>query len=437
MKHSLHRSYLFNFFPLIIGFNLAVLISTIANSQTIPELVFKNPSLISGTALLDGAQYRFYNVGSGLDAILEIKNRSAANVVVNNIDITSTGWDKSLQPEAGISGTVAANQNWWVRFHLTFYNAGTMQKKAVNQFAITSLDMDGNGGSLREWIEMDKVTSIAFSQVNNLTDNLLNTVVDFVNLDNNGQDHKVTGVNVDYPGIDTASTNIMASYNFNNKSQFDFYLGGKTGASSNSSAMRMNSLWFRQFNLNASTLPIKLVDFSAKYNKSNVTLSWKSSQEINFSHYELEYSTDGTKFSQTALVLGTAQNGGGADYSYVDYSVAGHKGLMYYRLKMVDIDGKLSYSSVRIIRLGEEKSITLNIYPNPVVSDLRISLPSSWQGKVVTIDLYSVNGQKMKSLKTANSSQTENIPVADMGIGAYFVQVVCGTESSKQIFIKN
>jgi hypothetical protein len=182
----------------------------------------------------------------------------------------------------------------------------------------------------------------------------------------------------------------------------------------------------------------KLVDFLTKYNQTNVSLTWKSAREIDFNYYELEHSTDGNIFTTTSIVFGAATSNNGAEYNYTDKSVDGRSGLIYYRLKMVDINGNFTYSSVRVVSLGEEKtSITLSTYPNPVVNDLRITLPSSWQNKQVNIDLYNVKGQHVNALKHANSSQTESISVTGLQKGAYFVKANCGGEIASQQIIKN
>jgi hypothetical protein len=197
-------------------------------------------------------------------------------------------------------------------------------------------------------------------------------------------------------------------------------------------------LWFKQFNLSLVTLPIKLADFTAKYTKPNVSLEWNTVQEHNFSHFIIERSTDGENFSQTALVFGAGESDKKLDYSYTDKDMKGREGIIYYRLKEVDIDGKFSYSAVRIIRLGDEKtSITLTTFPNPVTTDLRITLPSSWQNKHLHIDLYNVSGQLVNAQDIANSSQTESIPVASLQKGIYFVQVRNGAETTKQRIVKN
>ena len=184
-------------------------------------------------------------------------------------------------------------------------------------------------------------------------------------------------------------------------------------------------------------LPVKLTSFSALYNKPFVTISWETAQEINFSYYALEYSTDGNIYTTASLIYGTAQNGNGADYSYVDRSISSNSGLIYYRLKMVDIDGRFTYSPVRIIRLEEQtKTIAIATYPNPVISELRITIPGNWQGKKVTYEVFNGNGQLSEKLVAANSSQTETVNVSNLAPGFYIVRAACNGETAQQKIVK-
>ena len=185
------------------------------------------------------------------------------------------------------------------------------------------------------------------------------------------------------------------------------------------------------------TLPIKLSEFSARYEKSNVLLNWESSLETDFSHFVIESSTDGIVFSSVAVVFGSATNGAGAMYSYKDRSVAGRQGIVYYRLKMVDIDGKEYYSAVRVIMLGEAKSpISITSYPNPVSNDLRISIPLNWQGKKTVYEILNVSGQVARKIETGSSSQTETINVSNMAPGFYIVRVTCDGQTAQQKIVK-
>ncbi|MGO8055671.1 hypothetical protein, partial [Rhizobium leguminosarum] len=72
-------------------------------------------------------------------------------------------------------------------------------------------------------------------------------------------------------------------------------------------------------------------------------------------------------------------------------------GIVYYRLKMVDFESRSQRSQVRMIRIGEEKdNLKLETYPNPVASELRITLPVAWQNATVSFTLYNSNGQVVK-----------------------------------------
>jgi len=421
---------------------VALLLGAITgDSQVLPELVFKNPTLVSGTALADGAKYKFSNVSAGVDAVVQIMGRTSAAVVITSMDTVGTGYDRAWQPVIKYNGTAAANTSWSVDFRISFYKAGTNTATQIS-FNATAIDMDGDNSTVREWATFKKIKpgSLQFAAVTSVTKTLLGSQSGSGNPDNNGDDYKLTGTVIQYPGIDTTQTLDMARFSYDTKDQIDITIGGSTGASSATNPERLSSIWFKSIYLGPGlfTLPVKLVDFTAKYNKTDVTLNWQSAEETDFNYYELEHSTDGSEFSTTAIIFGAAPKGGGAEYTYADKSVAGRGGLIYYRLKMVDVDGNFTYSPVRIVRLGEEaNTLTLMAYPNPVTTDLRITLPESWQNKQVTFRLYNVNGQCMTTLNIANSSQTESIPVASLQKGAYFVKVNCGNDIASKQIIKN
>ncbi len=186
------------------------------------------------------------------------------------------------------------------------------------------------------------------------------------------------------------------------------------------------------------SLPVKLINFDAKYNKPDVTLNWSTAQEKNFSHFVLEQSTDGNNFNQVAMIFGAGESDTKKDYNYTDRNLAGRKGLVYYRLKSVDMDNKTEYSSVRIIRLEEEKQgIILTTYPNPVVNELKVTIPANWQNKKVVYELFSANGQTAKKTETASSSQTETLNVSNLNSGLYFVIVTCEGQTAKQKIVKH
>ena len=424
----------------------ALLLSFTGFSQTIPELVFKNPVLISGTAGQDGAKYRFPNVSTGaipLDVIVQIKGRSATDVVLQSIDSSGIGWEKAFQPTLGIPN-VGANREWWMEFEMQFVDAGTNNNRKIDTFFVTGLDIDGDNVHLNEWTEMKKAKQMQVSTVSSLACSLLTTVVDLVDTDNNGNDYRINGPITNYGNIDTGATAVMATYKYAKKDKIDFKIGGKTNASggtTGAAAMRMNSLWFKQFSLIPQalvTLPLNLIQFNAALNKSKVDLKWITASEKNVSHFEVERSTDGINYSEAALVFAYGNTTENKTYTFSNDISNVQNSIIYYRLRSVDDDGKSTLSEVRIIRIGKQSEmLSMVTYPNPVSSELRLTLPASWQSKEVALEVFNQNGQRVKALKSGNANQTETIIVNELTKGFYIVRASCGAETAQQKFIKN
>ncbi len=414
------------FFTLII-----VLVAAMsAFAQSIPELSFRNPVLVSGTAGQTGASYRFSNAASGIDALVAISGKSTASVVVNNIDKTSTGWDKAFQPELGFSGTVSANQSWWVEFNIQFVTSGTTNAVSISSFFATAIDIDGDGQSLREWAEMQKVKTVTLGAGSQLTANLLQTHT-------LGKDYKITSPVANRANIDTSSTDVMATYEYENKSTITMRLGAMTGGNSTTAGMRMNSIWFKQFQLNY-TLPVTLASFSAIARDAKADLQWVTSSEINVSHFVVEKSFDGRQYADAAIVFAYGSAAGEARYQYFDNLATVTSPVVYYRLRSVDQDGKVQYSETRMIRLAAqpETGIRVTTYPNPVTSTLQVSIPEGWQGKAVSYELYAAGGQQVYKTQTAAASQTESIQIAFLKAGMYIVKVSCTGSTAIQKIIK-
>src|SRR6185369_13892228 len=97
-------------------------------------------------------------------------------------------------------------------------------------------------------------------------------------------------------------------------------------------------------------LPVKLLSFSAKKQANNdVFVSWKATEEINLDHYVVEVARSNAEYQVNRFAPLTNVASGGnpgteQDYSYTDRET-NKSGVRYYRLKMVDIDGRFSYSS--------------------------------------------------------------------------------------------
>jgi hypothetical protein len=140
------------------------------------------------------------------------------------------------------------------------------------------------------------------------------------------------------------------------------------------------------------------------------------------------------KFEQAALIFTADYSSAVNNYSYKDPIKNVTGSVIYYRLKMVDKDGKFKYSEVRTIRIGAvNESAKITAYPNPVVNELHISLPQSWQNQSVNGQLLNTGG---RIIKTFIIQQAVTIMMSDVPVGTYYLKMVNGNEISTQAIVK-
>lgn len=435
------------------------------------EVSFMNPVLISGTDKQDGAIYKFSNVAANVDATIKIKGRSHTNVIIEDFDVTEAGWNKAFQPQVGMAGGIPDGTTLWAEFEVTFYNAGTNDKKRLRKFVVTALDVDGDGVSVKEFVQMDNADSVKYSNATYLSQTTALPATSGSS-DDGYNDINAQGTSIlsqgpvnNFAMIDTSATQVMATYTYLNKSGIRFRVGSKKGAGnagarigtdnmigartggagtdplmSNDPNLRLNSLWFKTFNLAPMTvLPVTTTTFTATYNKKDVLLKWTTQSEKDFSHFEVERSTDGKQYGQIALVFAGDGSDGIKAYSFKDANVATPSGVLYYRLRQVDKTAEATFSTVRVIRIGKEEmeTIALSTYPNPVTDQLKVSLPNAWQSKPVVVELYNSIGALVQSIKISSASQTETLQMHSVAKGFYLVKAVCEKVTAQQTVIKN
>jgi hypothetical protein len=402
--------------------------------KVIPELVFQNPVLVSGTDKSEGSAYLFKNVASGIDALLEVKKISDKSTIIKTLDLTQYGWNKAFQPEIGREGNVNPNQNWWIRFRLTFLQAGTDKKTALTKFYVTALDLDGDNLSIREYIQMQKADSINLSKVSYVS---LTSPAN-VGLTNSAKDKLTQGPVQNFKDIDTATTGVMVTYVYLNTSEFDFTVGAQSGAAISNAGMRLNSLWFKSFSLapqiTLPTLPLQLISFQGNVDNNKAGLQWSVAENETGYSFELEKSFDGIHFTTAALIFTTTKTGA-ENYSYKESIPQ----TSFYRLKMINKDNSISYS--KVIRLTVENNAADNqirILQNPVSSLLQFTYKVS-SNESSRVNIYSASGVKVFStqLLTAKGINTYLLNLkSDITAGIYLLEIINGNERTVSRFIK-
>ena len=408
---------------------VAIFINCSAHAQ-FAQMVFQNPVLESGTFGADGSTYRFSNIADGLDAVITITSRSDASVALSNMDTTgSIGYDNAFQPVLGIPGTAPANTTWWMDFNMSLYQAGTMIPVMPMQFYATGLDIDGDGLTINEWTEMYKIEKIDSALVNSLTFKKLSSYFQ-------GYDYRIEGIIANSPGIDTSAKNVMAKFKYSNKQSINFRIGASTAGSTSTAAMRLNSIWFSDLYI-GTTMPLKLISFTAEVENNVVGLKWTTASEENLKKFVIERSYDNKNFSEVNAVLPHDHPADKNNYTILDKLPENSPTTIYYRLHSIDMNGKGEYSDTRIITMQKNSSLNISAYPNPVVNNLLVTIPPAWQTKNVMFELFTVNGQVAKIFNTTNTGQTEILNVNNIAPGSYFLNASCDGKIIRGKIIKN
>ncbi|MEO6820145.1 MAG: S8 family serine peptidase [Ginsengibacter sp.] len=170
-------------------------------------------------------------------------------------------------------------------------------------------------------------------------------------------------------------------------------------------------------------LPVTLLDFSGQLKDKIVSLKWSVQNEVNFDRYQVERSTDGNSFTTIGEVAGK-KSVTESEYHFDDQSLPSSP-TIYYRLRMVDIDGKNGQSNVVFIR--NDANVTnglVVIKPNPFTSSLTVQYESLISVKLKGQVLNS-RGESIKQF-TANITPGVNeilIQGDNMPAGVYLLKL--------------
>jgi SdrD B-like domain/Secretion system C-terminal sorting domain len=175
-----------------------------------------------------------------------------------------------------------------------------------------------------------------------------------------------------------------------------------------------NNLSFDAGVVGAITLPARL-EFAAIKQGSAAKLNWKVTQEDNVAMYVLERSVDGINYTDI-----NKQNSSGLSL-YLHTDAQPIAGINYYRIRIVDNDGRITYSEVRTLLFGKNGQVLL--FPNPASDKINIQLPENWQSKKVKIELFNQAGQLVISKTQTQASQIETINVSNLVNGVYTIRL--------------
>ncbi len=173
-------------------------------------------------------------------------------------------------------------------------------------------------------------------------------------------------------------------------------------------------------------LPIELLSFDAYLLGKHVVLDWITLSELNNDRFEIEHSVDSKKWIKIGEVKGIKKSFEKVQYSFVHQQPS--IGTNYYRLKQIDIDGTVNYTSIQSVDLSNANLVT--IYPNPCTDILKIN--SDWEN--INISITDIRGVKLLDLQ--NYQKGEILEISSLPQGVYYIFIFSESQTYSQLFEK-
>lgn len=171
----------------------------------------------------------------------------------------------------------------------------------------------------------------------------------------------------------------------------------------------------------ASTLPVEVNDFRGSIAKGEALLQWHTGVTTGFDHFEVEKSLNGQLFTLAATIR---VNGGTNHYSA---RIMQSESTAYYRLKMVNKDGSVSYYQ-QVLTLAQDVSGSIEVYPNPASTSIHIKAESAQ-----ILHLYDLSGKRVLSVTLKQG--LNRVYIGGLSSGIYFGRLTNENRSSFR-FIK-
>lgn len=424
---------------------------------------FTGATLRSGSPTSLPAVYTFYNIAtiSGQQINATVTVDAASNCAMNgsNFNIDDDGAnDQSGNSIASFfapritpsSNLTTSDLRGYVQFTIRFYlENGTAGQQYPGDYTtppagggLTGLnyihyDIDGSTVGTNGWFrETGVVQNIAGATINA---DASTELVSYTYTDG-GSWKGFAGSVCERTGVSRCSQVTVAAAYSTPQTQITVRMGydyNYTNTSFNSQPTRQYGSRFGCFNFPQQTpLPVKLISFSGTLKSNKTFLNWVAENQSGFAAYEVERSADGATYASIGV---KERQGSGLErqqYQFTDDLTIQTGDVFFYRLKMLDIDGRFSYSNIIMVRRSGEK-ISLSFSPNPVPAGapatIRFDAPAKGTAEIKVLDVAGrvLLRQQCTVYEGTNSVSVNNL--SRLQPGTYLLQLSNGdvTEVTK------
>jgi len=213
-----------------------------------------------------------------------------------------------------------------------------------------------------------------------------------------------------------------------NKSAIEFTVDGNTASAA---ANRFRVVFKR-----STVLPVTIVSVQAILQQTEVNVNWVVANELNIQKYEVERAADGIHF----LTIGNkaAAGAGAAQYQYSSTDKQPLPGYNYYRIKYIDENGHIHYSTIVKVNNNSITHPVISVYPNPIENNLmNVQFVNCETGNYRARLLNAAGQLVYETTVTNNNTKVVIAPSVSLSAGSYLLELSNASATvTKKVLVK-
>jgi hypothetical protein len=168
-------------------------------------------------------------------------------------------------------------------------------------------------------------------------------------------------------------------------------------------------------------LPVTFVSFEGRKTHGGTQLTWNVAGETNVKGYDVERRTTGGQFTKIGYVEASGSN----TYTFTDASQ--QKGVVFYRLRNIDGDGRFAYSTI----LSFKNGTGISVFPTLVSGKTTILHDAAGSNAYIT--LSTADGKQVKVQKPVSGSVQTQVDLTGLQSGLYLLKYSDGAGSIETV----
>jgi glucose/arabinose dehydrogenase len=161
-------------------------------------------------------------------------------------------------------------------------------------------------------------------------------------------------------------------------------------------------------------LPVTLISFSGKGFSGHNELKWTTAAERGIQKYIIEYSSNGSDYLAAGEETARYSNGGTYTFDHLIINTM----VLFYRLKIVEADGRYTYSPV--ISLGKKTGTPVIVYPTVITTGVLNVVAGE---SIDQLDLYNTDGRRVFARNINGQSGYFTVPLPSLPKGIYYLRL--------------